>query len=351
MLHLIFNGIQAYNQVGLFFGALICLGIGGLLLGNALYWRVHSLRAQGTIIGVLANHGSYTSVYRYTAQDGQIHEVKSDTGSNSTRGKETGRTVPLLISAHNPTESREANSYLLEIIGAAFTAPGLWLVYTALTAYPITPMTGIMAIALLAYMAERSHRIFVPKGQRFSIEEWKKQCGSGSPVAIDLNDVRPIEEIVPPEAQSAVQRQYQNNKKTIPILGIFAVILIVIGVIEAQKIFRLESSGLRAEGQVVGLKEQYSSSSHGGGSYTYYPIVDYQTADNQRIEFKDNVGSNPPSHHVGDKVTVLYLAGNPQKEAIIDRGYWNWLLPVILIGVAALLLWFMRWIMAQSEKK
>ncbi len=47
MFDLIFSGVQAYNQIGFFIGALVCLGLGGLLLGNSLYWRVHSLHASG----------------------------------------------------------------------------------------------------------------------------------------------------------------------------------------------------------------------------------------------------------------------------------------------------------------
>ena len=63
MFDLIFQGAQAYNQVGFFIGAVVCLGIGGLILGNSLYWRVHALRAQGTVIGVIANGGAYIPVY------------------------------------------------------------------------------------------------------------------------------------------------------------------------------------------------------------------------------------------------------------------------------------------------
>ena len=48
MFDLIFQGAQAWNQVGFFIGALFCLGIGGLILGNSLYRRVHAPRAQGT---------------------------------------------------------------------------------------------------------------------------------------------------------------------------------------------------------------------------------------------------------------------------------------------------------------
>src|SRR5258708_33327952 len=107
MFDLIFQGAQAYNQVGFFIGALVCLGIGGLILGNTVYWRVHALRAQGTVIGVIANGGTYTPGDRYTLADGQSQGAKSDTRSSWVRCKENGRGGPLVMSPHTPPEARD----------------------------------------------------------------------------------------------------------------------------------------------------------------------------------------------------------------------------------------------------
>ena len=338
MFDLIAQGMQAYNQIGLFIGALICFGLGGLLLGSSLYWRVHALRASGTVIGVIARNGTYVAVYRYALPDGQTHEAKSDTGSSSVRGKETGRVVPLLISAHNPTAAREANSHLFDIIGAVLIAPGLWLAYTALTAYKVTPMTWIMAVAMLVYMAERAYRIFIPRGQRLSIEEWKRQHGTDGS-AIDMTQVKPIETLVSvADVAQAQQTQWQNTRKAAPFLGFFAVVLVCIGIYQSIRIARLEASGLRAQGQVVRMKEESSS----GSGYTYHAIVRFRTEKNVTVEFKDDVGSNPPGHRPGDKVNVLYLADRPRQEAIIDRGrVWNWMTPGIVFSCAVLVVGLM----------
>src|SRR5262252_2085959 len=106
------DGMQAYNQVGLFIGALVCLGIGGLILGNSLYWHLHAPRVAGTIVGMIARDGMYTPIYRYTSPDGQTHETKSNISSSSMLGKETGRAVALMISPHDPAKVQEANGYL-----------------------------------------------------------------------------------------------------------------------------------------------------------------------------------------------------------------------------------------------
>jgi Protein of unknown function (DUF3592) len=326
---------QAYNQVGMFIGAIVCLGLGGLILGNSLYWRIHALRASGTIVGVISKSGSYTPVYRYTLPDGQTHVAKSNTSSGAVRGKETGRVVPLMISAHNPTEAQDTDSYLFDVIGLVLIVPGVWFGYTALTAYPITPMTWIMAVAMLVYLAERGHRVLIPKGQRLSVAEWRKQHGLGGAAAIDLTDVKPIEDIV--SAPDVQQAQLQSSKKMVPFIGLFAAALVCLAIFQGMKIAHLEAVGLRAPGQVVRLKEESSS-----GHSTYYAVVEFRTDRNESVEFKDNVGSNPPGHRPGDKVTVLYLADHPREEAIIDRGlWWNWGIPGIVILVAAFLVWFL----------
>src|SRR5262249_17517780 len=226
MFDLFVSGIQAYNQVGMFIGALICLGIGGLILGNQLYWRVHALRANGTIIGVSGGNGMSTHVYRYTL-NGETHEAKSDTSSGWIKGKETGRVVPLLVSAHNPSEARAEHDYLLDLIGLVFIVPGVWLGYTALTAYPVTRMTWIVAGFMVLYLIERGMRIFIPEGQRMSIAEWRKLHNLDGPASIDLNDVKPIEVLTSSsDMQAQRQEAFKVARKWAPLVGVFAVILL-----------------------------------------------------------------------------------------------------------------------------
>jgi len=328
MFNLIADAFQAYNQVGLFLGALVCLGIGGLLLGNSAYWRMHALRARGTVIGVLVRNGTYTPVYRYTLPDGQSHEAKSDTSSSAVAGKETGRIVPLMISAHDPSSARKANSYLFDVIGIVCVLPGLLMGYIAVTAYPVTPMTWIMTAGLLIYLGERGWRIFIPKGARPSIEEWRRQRGMGA--AVDLTQVKPIEDIVSPaEVRQSRTAERQQARKWAPFVGLFAIMLAALGTYQSVKLAHLQAAGLRAEGRVVRMTRESGSSGH---DYTYYPVVEFRTRDNMKVQFKDRVGTNPPSYRAGDKVAVLYLAESSQNDSIIDRGaVWNWTIPGILL--------------------
>lgn len=330
------SSANAYNQVGLFLGAAFCLGLGGHLLGNALYWRLHAHRASGTIIGVIAGSGTYAPVYRYTTPEGETHEARSDVSSSGTAGKETGRVVPLMIAAHNPSSARAANSHWLEIIGLVLVLPGLVLAYVALTAYPVAPMTWIMGALMILYLVERGRRTLIPKGQRLSVEEWKKQHGMSA--TIDLTQVKRIEDIVAAAPPQMRQAQSPQARKWAPVIGLFAILLVAIGVWQSLRLIHLEAAGIRAPGQVVRLHGEWSSGSSGSSHYNYYPIVRFRTEQNEAIEFKDNIGSNPPSHHAGDTVTVLYLADAPRGNAMIDRGpFWNWAIPVGIF-VAALVL-------------
>lgn len=338
--HLV-EAIAAANQAGLFVGALFCLGIGGLILGNALHWRLHALRVTGTVIGVIDKGGTYTPVYRYTSPDGQTREAKSDTSSSAFRGKETGRVVPLMISPHDPGQAQEANSHLVELIGLLLIAPGVVLAYVALTAYPVTWMTWIMAAVLLVYLAAHGRRLVIPKSQRLSLAEWRRQRGRGAG-AIDPARVTPIEQIIAtPDAQQRAQAQAQSNRKAAPLVGLFAVALLAAGLYVATDLWRLETSGLRAPGTVVRLKAESSS---GDSSSSYHPVVRFRTDRNVTIEFKDSVGTNPPSYRPGDEVTVLYRPDDPRRHAIIDRGpLLNWAIPAVLLLGAALLGWLSVW--------
>jgi hypothetical protein len=339
MLDYVFQGIQAYNQVGFFLGAVVLLGLGGLILGNSLYWRIQGTRVTGTIIGVINRGGTYTPVYQYTSPDEQTHNAKSDTSSGSTCGKETGRKLSLLIAPHDPTHARAANDFLFDAIGIFLVIPGLWLGHTALTAYPITWMTWVMAAAFSLYLGERAYRVFIPKGQRLSLGEWRQQHGINNSATLDLSGVLPIEQIVSTaEVQQKLETQRKNNRRAAPIVAVFAIALFAAGIYQVRNVAQLAASGIRTEGEVVRLVSQSGS----GGHYSYYPVVRFRTDANLALEFKDSVGSSPPVHRLGDKVAVLYLSANPGASAVIDHGlFWNWVIPMLLIAAAGLLVWLL----------
>ncbi len=347
MLHYLFQGIQAYNQVGFFIGAVVLLGLGGVVLANCLYWRVHSIRVEGAIIGVMDGGGTYTPVYQYVAPNGHTYKAKSDTSSGSTLDKQTGRRVSLLISAHNPGLAREANSFLLEVVGLLLVAPGMSFGYFAVTAYPVTWMTWMMAAAMILYLGERAYRVLIPKGKRISVAEWRQERGLDAPP--DFSEVKPIEQIVSSQQeQEKLKLQNINNRRAAPIVAIFAAALFGVGIYQARHVVQLAASGIRSEGEVIRLVSQSGS----GGHVSYYPIVRFLTNQNAVIEFKGDIGSNPPIHRPGDRVAVLYLATDPYGSAAIDHGtFLNWTIPALIIGSGVFLVWLLLSMLRSINKR
>jgi len=93
----------------------------------------------------------------------------------------------------------------------------------------------------------------------------------------------------------------------------------------------LRAEGLRAQGIVRSLER--AGGSHGGA---YYPRVSFTTSDGSIIRFRDASGSNPAAYRVGDRVAVLYLAGD-SRSAIIDRGVRNWVPALLALACGAVL--------------
>lgn len=70
----------------------------------------------------------------------------------------------------------------------------------------------------------------------------------------------------------------------------------------------------------------YSRSSD---SSSYYPVVEFETARGQLVEFQSSSGSNPASYSVGETVSVLYKPSEPESARI--NGFFSlWGVSVIL---------------------
>ena len=106
-------------------------------------------------------------------------------------------------------------------------------------------------------------------------------------------------------------------------------------------------SGEQARGEVTGLEP--GSTTSASGQAALFPLVTFETREGQPITFRHRTGARPPDYAVGEEVPVVYLPGSPS-EALIDEGFRNWLLPLVLLGCGLLLtsvtffgLWRLTW--------
>jgi uncharacterized protein DUF3592 len=125
-----------------------------------------------------------------------------------------------------------------------------------------------------------------------------------------------------------------------PLFGLVAFIVVIFVMWQSTKLAHLEATGIRAEGQVVRVKEVQRGYGNSSNVYTgltgsdgrnvsfghtdLRPIVRFRTHDNETVEFEDKLFSIFP--YPGEKVVVLYQPNDPRGKAIIDRGLpWNWI--------------------------
>ncbi len=86
-------------------------------------------------------------------------------------------------------------------------------------------------------------------------------------------------------------------------------------------------NSIETTGTVTELIEKESSDR---GSFTYLPVVVFETASEETIEFRSRTSSNPPAFHVGETVRINYDPAFPS-QARIHAISTLWLFPIMLV--------------------
>lgn len=343
MFDLIFHSMAAFQQVGMLLAGAICFGIGALIIGNALYWRLRAVRVEGTIVGVRNRGGYYYPVYRYMLPSGEERESTSSSGSGSAKGMDTGQAVRLMVFADKPDEAQPAGSFLYPVVGLFFLVPGAVFLRMALVLFPVNALTFAMMglFAAIGFFKVKKH--IIPKAQRGTVAEWRAARETEHAKELANSPVKPIEDFrASPEGLKAAAQEQKQARFAVPLLILFGLGMLFGGYHLGAKMLELTEHGVRAPGHVVELTTSQDSDGH----TTYYPVVEFSDGQGKTQRFKDSVGSSPASYNVGEDVTVLYLAARPQDNATIDRGWMNWLIPGLVgafggvffvMGVAMLL--------------
>ncbi len=214
---------MAFQQVGMLIAAFFLCAIGVLLLGDGLYARFTHLRVNGNVVGVRQKGDCYYPVYSYMLPTGETFESTADSGSSFTKGKETYRVVPLLVSRQDPLKVSPANSYAGYIIGIFFLAPGAGLAYAALTVFPVTFLTWAILGVFIFIGAMRFRKYIIPKEQRLAPADWKATRKAERRKAMESLPVRQIEDILAsPEVAAKRELERKNGRMAAPVVLLFA---------------------------------------------------------------------------------------------------------------------------------
>ena len=266
----------------------------------------------------------YYAVFEYQAPNGNRMEHESDMGSNSLLKKVPGRRVTLMMFPKNPEKVRRPSVILL-IFGVVFLIPGVFILNTVFTTFETNYMTVVLVLAGFAFLAYKIKSIF----NRIPEEEFKKGWADLKKNGVNVTttsggsskNARVLD-------ASEIAARVKVQAKHTYIAG-YVLLLIALGLSGGAYYTGLDmvdmtQNGVPAKGKVVDVKSRYSSSSSSSSSrYTYYAVVKFTDMNGRDVRFEDSVGSNHPLHKKGDKVDVLYKLDNA-KNAMIDRGLWNW---------------------------
>lgn len=107
--------------------------------------------------------------------------------------------------------------------------------------------------------------------------------------------------------------------------------LLLVGVFWIARVRRFLKAAVDTDGTVLGHQSRTSRSTSGGSSTSYYPVVQFATAEGRAVQFTDQIGGSPPSHDVGETVPVKYDPSDPG-HARIATGFRLWFGPG-LIGI------------------
>ncbi|PCI56946.1 MAG: hypothetical protein COB36_01360 [Alphaproteobacteria bacterium] len=279
----------------------------------------------------------YYSVFEYAAPNGDRMEHMGEMGSNSLLNKIPGKRVDLMVFPDSPGKVRRP-SLVLPIFGLVFLLPGLFIGHMFVATFDANYMFFVLLVVGIIFLGRKILKATKGMSWQDIKKGWNEHQGEG----VTLNfSTKPKELKGRVLDKEEILKRFKIQSKSARISG-YIMLVIACGLAGGtyysglDMIDRLQN-GVRAPAEVVRIKSQYSSSSDSSG-YTYYAIVAFADKNGRSVEFKDSVGASSPMYKRGDAVDVIYYPDKP-RDAIIDRGVFNWGLSGGLAAGVLLLLW------------
>lgn len=114
------------------------------------------------------------------------------------------------------------------------------------------------------------------------------------------------------------------------LFSLIGIALLGYGIFNVFKVLRGLAESAKALGTVTGFGQQTGKS-----GYIYCPQIAFSIPNGQTLKFQSDLGTQPPSYKVGQKVQVVYKTVNPQ-QAEIDSAMAVWFAPGCLVVIALL---------------
>ncbi|MBI1210329.1 MAG: DUF3592 domain-containing protein [Alphaproteobacteria bacterium] len=331
MFEAIFDVFSAWNALLYLLGGAIFSGIGCLILGYAAYVRIAERQYQAQIVGVRTDKpGSkmYWPLVAYTDTSGTRREVVANSGSSRIVGHTPGTKVTIFAAPSAPDAVMlEGDWWIVFVFGAIFAALGAPFLGLGFSMLHWTSGTALVVLALAAYGAWKL-RGLVPllvSARQNGFAETRKafltrRKDRSHPVALSAKQI-----------DAAVAAQTKQLSYARPLLMAVGAALMIGGGFWLQSTAAFVAKALEAEGTVLRNEESDTSDA----SPSYHAVVAFTDQSGRKVVYRDTIGSSPPMYATGDKVKVLYSPAE-SSSAMIDRGIWKWLVPLVIVAAGLL---------------
>jgi len=305
---------------------LIFVAFGLLALAAEVRTRRGACEVRGEVVGFSTVEGGasggryFHPVAQYAGLDGVTRYIEGSVGSSSPL-ESVGDAVTVLARPDDP-ESAAIKSSLSYILGVVIVLMGFASCTVFFAIFRISTFSVAGAVVVMSCGAWKLHGII--RDKPLPLAAWRdyKARILRSRIFTDATKGQ-IPWADPAALQTAVAKQKTANRFAIPFFLLAGVGLVLFGGhLRKQTEFFLERA-VPAAGVVVDVVANDS-----GDTTTYAPVVAFEHQ-GRTYRFKDSVGSNPPSHRMGEAVRVLYDPGRPS-DARIDRGRWNKVIPILI---------------------
>lgn len=334
----IFDGLLAWQTLGLFFLSFVFILIGVGVLFYELYWKITGRRIVAKIKELRKLGGSYYVVYEYLLPNGQVHAHTSSVGHGDVGKNIPGRKVSILVSRSDAFKMKRPSVFLF-ILGVIFLCPGLFILHQAVQAFEFNYMMLVIPLVLFAFVSFKIMRAiagFSDTDRAGMSEAFRELRKNGFKPEISSGKQAKNAEVF---SHDDLRKRLRVKVKSY-IVGGYACFFLGVGFLiggyySGMHIIDKIQNGVPASGVVTGFDHKRSGSA-GTGDLLYYSLVSFKDASGSIVKFRDSHGSSHRMYKRGDKVDVLYDPRDPE-DAIIDRGVLNWLISGVLFVFGILL--------------
>jgi len=326
------------------FVGLVLVAIGVAVVLSEARARHGAGAVPGEVIGFSSGRGaagapSYHAVAAYLGPDGRRRYVEGSVGSSAPLAA-VGDAATVLVHPEDPDKAvlKSPGTY---IVGAVLAAMGVVSCVVFFATFRATSFSIASALSVVMWTAYKLRGSL--RGKAMSLQAWRehKDQAVGSRVFTEETKGQ-IAWADPAALRATIAELRKTNRFAVPFFFLAGTGLLVLGAHLHRKTEIFLAKAVRGQGVVVEMATNHSSDGN-----TWAPVVEFEHA-GSKYRFKDSVSSNPPSYRTGERVGVLYDPDHP-RDARIDRGRWNRVVPIVIGGSGALFCLLGFWILKRRS--